>query len=170
MRVLDFAMEMDRRGRDLYRRLAAQAESEGARRIFAGMAEDEERLLARYRELQAAGLDGDSRTLDEVEIPFAAERIKAVGSGTEAFRLLRDIEGQACRLFETAASREGDEAARRALGEVARAECGELREIEQVCEFVNAPNEYLAWREFSNLDEFHNFGRYEGLPQVIPEI
>jgi hypothetical protein len=24
---------------------------------------------------------------------------------------------------------------------------------------VNAPNQYLAWREFSNLDEFRNFGR-----------
>jgi rubrerythrin len=34
--------------------------------------------------------------------------------------------------------------------------------VEEFYEFVNAPNEYLADAEFSNLDEFHQFGRQIG--------
>jgi len=31
--------------------------------------------------------------------------------------------------------------------------------LENIFHFVNAPNQYLAWGEFSNLDEFRQFGR-----------
>jgi len=34
--------------------------------------------------------------------------------------------------------------------------------VEELYEFVNAPNEYLANAEFGNLDEFHQFGRQIG--------
>jgi rubrerythrin len=34
--------------------------------------------------------------------------------------------------------------------------------VEDFYEFVNAPNEYLANAEFSNLDEFYQFGRQIG--------
>lgn len=34
--------------------------------------------------------------------------------------------------------------------------------VEEFYEFINAPNEYLADAEFSNLDEFHQFGRQIG--------
>jgi hypothetical protein len=39
------------------------------------------------------------------------------------------------------------------------------RELESLCklyDFVAASDEYLARGEFSNLNEFHNFGRDEG--------
>jgi hypothetical protein len=32
-----------------------------------------------------------------------------------------------------------------------------------IYDFVNAPTDDLEWAEFSNLDEFHNFGRYQDL-------
>ena len=35
----------------------------------------------------------------------------------------------------------------------------ELNEIEKLYDFANAPNCSLEWGEFSNLDEFHAFGR-----------
>lgn len=34
-----------------------------------------------------------------------------------------------------------------------------LEDFQNVYDFINAPNQYLAASEFSNLDEFHNFGR-----------
>jgi hypothetical protein len=31
--------------------------------------------------------------------------------------------------------------------------------VQNIYDFVNAPTQYLAWGEFSNLDEFRQFGR-----------
>ncbi|NLC70291.1 MAG: hypothetical protein GX751_02900 [Desulfuromonadaceae bacterium] len=32
--------------------------------------------------------------------------------------------------------------------------------VENLFRFTNAPNQYLAWGEFSNISEFSNFGRH----------
>jgi hypothetical protein len=48
------------------------------------------------------------------------------------------------------------------LRRIATEERRELESLRQLFDFVNAPNEFLAWGEFSNLNEFHNFGRGEG--------
>lgn len=48
---------------------------------------------------------------------------------------------------------------KRMLLRIAAMERHELNDLEQLFDFVNAPNESLEWGEFSNLDEFHNFGR-----------
>ena len=34
-----------------------------------------------------------------------------------------------------------------------------VEDFRSVYDFINAPNQYLAWGEFSNLAEFHQFGR-----------
>ncbi|HXV21623.1 MAG TPA: hypothetical protein VD811_11625 [Desulfuromonadales bacterium] len=45
---------------------------------------------------------------------------------------------------------------------IASEERRELESLRKLYDFVDAPNEYLARGEFSNLNEFHNFGRDEG--------
>jgi hypothetical protein len=45
------------------------------------------------------------------------------------------------------------------LAQVARDEEQHIAELENLYDFANAPNHYLAWGEFSNLGEFNNFGR-----------
>ena len=47
----------------------------------------------------------------------------------------------------------------RVLLRIAEEEHEHFNILENVFNFVNAPNQYLAWGEFSNLDEFRNFGR-----------
>jgi rubrerythrin len=159
MKVFDFAIQVDKKGRDFYKDLASRAESEGVRRIFNRLAEDEIRLMRGHRHLKRKARQIESGTLNSMEEVF--EPRQPPEDEVEAYRLALEVEGQVCRMFSEAADQEKDQAARRALREVANAECGELREIEGVLDFVKAPNEFLAWGEFSNLGEFHNFGRYQ---------
>ncbi len=165
MKVLDFAMEMDLSGRDFYRRMARRTSDQGARRIFERMAMEEERMVDSYRRMLKSGrpeLVAESMLLELQENPFRQPAPRAVAQDElEAYRMTLEMERKVCNLLAAAAHQEADPPARRMLKEVAAKECHELEEMENLYSFVNAPNEYLAWGEFSNLDEFHNFGRYE---------
>lgn len=165
MTVLDFAMETERRGRDFYRRLAQKVEEEGLKTIYGWMAEDEERILHTFQVLAERLPATDSRALEGMKDLFKEklneEEALRLSSEPEAYLYLMKVEKDLCRMYEEAAERETNPAAREQLLTVAAEEERELMQLESIYDFVNAPNEYLAWREFSNLDEFHNFGRFE---------
>jgi rubrerythrin len=164
MDVLEFAVEMDRRGRDFYRLLARRAARPGARRIFDRMAEEEERMLEGYRRMKAQEPEqrADSTVLQKKDNPFPASvGLSADVDEVAAYRTVVDIERKVCRMLENAAEKETDPSAKGLLRQVAAVECCGLEQVEAVYDFINAPNEYLAWGEFSNLTDFHNFGRYE---------
>ena len=166
MRILDFAMETQRSGRDFFRRVARRTDRKGMKKIFLRMAEDEERLLGSFRRLRTTARNGraDSSALQEVDNPFRRlneETVLQLEDDLAAYRFLLNTEGEICRFYREAAQCDADADARALLRQVAEKECEKLERLEETYDFVNAPNEYLAWGEFSNLDEFHNFGRYE---------
>jgi hypothetical protein len=45
------------------------------------------------------------------------------------------------------------------LQAIAEEENRHVEDFQSVYDFINAPNQYLAWGEFNNIDEFHQFGR-----------
>lgn len=157
----DFAMEVDRRGRDFYREMARRADSAAARGVLERLAEDAERLIEKHGRLETTGVEVDAALLKDEQEIFRRHRQTVPADEVGAYRLALAVEGEVCRLFEGAAAQERDILARQVLRQVAASECAGRQELEAVCDFVNAPNEFLAWSEFSNLDEFHNFGRYE---------
>lgn len=161
MKVIDFAVRMERHGRDFFKDLASRAEEPGVRGVFARMAEDEEKMLRTIRSLNVP--DVESAALDGLENVFEGrmEEGREVRRPLDAYLFLMEVEREVCRLYEEALRHEKDPQARRLLRRIASEEERELRSLEEVYDFINAPNEYLAWQEFSNLDEFHNFGRYE---------
>jgi rubrerythrin len=69
------------------------------------------------------------------------------------------LEADGVRFYEDAARREEDAELKELLLRLAEEERRHFNVVENVYRYVNAPNEYLAWAEFSNLDEFHAFGR-----------
>lgn len=166
MRVLDFAMKTELSARDFYRDLAEKAKGQGLRSIYRGMAMDSEKILGTLRKMTDEGSGAiDSRVLDGMGNLFHRDLDKEAAlrfeSDAEAYRYLMRIEEGLCQLYEDAARRETNPPARDQLLRIAAEEERELELLESTYDFINAPNEYLAWREFSNLDEFHNFGRYE---------
>jgi len=169
MNVFDFAMEIERSGRNFYRSVARKTSLEGVRSIFSMMAEDEQKLLERFRAMKgkvafttmqdSAVLEATSGVLQGILIEHEALH---VSSDIEAYHYVMGIEAAICRLYEDAARREGNAEVRGLLRRIAAEERRELESLQQLFDFVNAPNQFLAWGEFSNLNEFHNFGRYEG--------
>jgi rubrerythrin len=169
MNVFDFAMEIERSGRNFYRSVAAKAGTAGVRTIFSMMAEDEQELLERFRAIKAAVRTTamqDSRILESTgnvlgNILNEREALQ-ITDDLEAYHYVMRVEGAICRLYEDAARRETNPEVQGLLRRIGSEERRELESLRKLFDFVNAPNEFLAWGEFSNLNEFHNFGRDEG--------
>jgi len=169
MNVFDFAMEIERSGRKFYRNMAAKTGTAGVRTIFSMMAEDEQDLLERFRAMKATVRSTtmqDSSILENAgnifkDILNEREALQ-IADDLEAYHYVMRLEAAICRLYEDAARRESNPEVQGLLRRIASEERRELESLRKLYDFVNAPNEFLAWGEFSNLNEFHNFGRDEG--------
>lgn len=168
MNVFDFAMDIERSGSRFYSQLAEKAEQKGVKTIFSMMAKDEEDLLQKF---QAMKTSVQTTTMeDSVALEYVPNIFKEVldeqealnvSDDLEAYNYVMKVEEDLCRLYENAAEKEKNEQVKNLLLQIAAQEHRELESLQEIYDFVNAPNEFLAWGEFSNLDEFHNFGRDE---------
>lgn len=167
MNVFEFAREIETSGERFYNEMAGRARADGVRHIFDMLAEDESRMLMDLQKLEEryGAIMRDSRALDAGRNVFADLRRREdqllVTSDVEAYRLAMMAERQVVDQYRAAIERESDPEVRGMLRQIVSMEERELDELERLCDFVDAPNRFLEWGEFSNLDEFHNFGRYE---------
>lgn len=166
MNLYAFAKTMEKSGIRFYRAMAECTRTDGVKRAFSMLAEDEEHLLRRleqmsqrYPELKTM----ECSYLDKGTIVFNTMRkdslCRLITSDLDAYEMARDAEREVFRQYMKAAETETDPALKRMLLRIAAIERHELNDLEQLFDFVNAPNQSLEWGEFSNLDEFHNFGR-----------
>lgn len=167
MNVFDFAMQMEETGRDYYENLARAASLPGLKTIFSRLAEDEQKHYAMFLALR----DGrpvqdlpESTLLDTArnlfaQLPRDGQALKGMAESLAAYRHAMKLEAGSFRLYEEAAEKEPDAAVKRLLLKIAGEEHKHYTVLENVYNFVNAPNQHLAWGEFSNLDEFRQFGR-----------
>jgi len=169
MTVFELARSVEVRGEEIFRRLAGQTDNPGVQRIFNAVAADEKELAEKIAELSsrvgAAGRQ-ESEMLEALNSEASALTQGLANahatSDVEAFELAADYEEQVCQLFSKAAVAEGNSQIGSLLSQVGAWECREAEDLRKTHDFINAPNEFLAWGEFSNLDEFHNFGRDVG--------
>jgi len=167
MNVFDFAMDMEDAGRDYYEKLAGNAILPGLKSIFTSLAEDERKHFIIFQQLKAGhktGLMPDSKSIDEARDVFAklprdAAALKGLHDTLAAYRHAMKLEADSFRLYEDAAARESEDAIKSLLLKIAAEEHKHFNILENLYNFVNAPNQHLAWGEFSNLDEFRQFGR-----------
>lgn len=167
MNVFDFAMKMETDGKAYYEKLARESKAAGLQTIFTRLAADEQKHYEIFRELQTSGrvpAMSESTALAEARNVFVdLLRVGAdAGGGADdlaAYRHAMKLEADSFRLYEEAAARETATEVRHLLLKIAGEEQKHFNILENIYHFVNAPNQYLAWREFSNLDEFCQFGR-----------
>lgn len=167
MNVFDFAMEMEGAGKEYYENLAKAASLPGLKTIFTSLAEDEQlhyeifRWLKEGKKVQTMPV---STTLEKAQNVFAqlhsdAGALKDVREALAAYRHAMKLEADSFRLYEEAAAAEQDAGVRELLLRIAAEEHKHYNIIENLYNFVNAPNQHLVWGEFSNIDEFRQFGR-----------
>lgn len=177
MDVFEFGKKMEQDGKQFYEEQAEKIGVPGLQNIFRRLAEDEQKhydVLLRMQQEKSDNAMSDSDVLDEAKNVF--EQIVADpdkpssidGGDLEGYRRAMKIEADSFRLYEKAADEEQDEGVRDLLLRIAREEHRHFNILESVYDFVNAPNQYLEWAEFSNLDEFRNFGRDIDIPEGKP--
>ena len=170
MNLYQYARKTDRSGIAFYQKMAERAGNEGLRRVFNMMAEDQEELLFKleaFRSHYPEIGEMECGVLSKMAIPFDHicdnGRCDLVNSDVEAYQLALDAERKVVEQYRAAAAQEENPGTRQMLEWIAALEQYELRKIEELHDFADAPNRSLEWGEFSNLDEFHNFGYYEDL-------
>ncbi|HKK01813.1 MAG TPA: ferritin family protein [Desulfuromonadales bacterium] len=166
MNVFDFALKMEQDGKAYYEKLAKDCRLPGLKGIFTRLAADEQKHYETFQRLQTEGGQvamADSGALEEAQNIFAElirNKDKAeAGDDPEGYRHAMKLEADSFRLYEDAAAKEQDEGTKALLLRIAEEEHRHFTILENVYNFINAPSQYLAWREFSNLEEFRNFGR-----------
>ncbi|NJC87671.1 MAG: ferritin [Desulfuromonas sp.] len=167
MNVFDFAMKMELDGKAYYEKLARQSNLAGLQTIFTRLATDEQK---HYEIFQALRTNGRAPAMDEstaladarnvfAELLKDAGAVAASKDDLAAYRHAMKLEADSFRLYEDTATKEPRADVRNLLLKIAEEEHKHFTILENIYHFVNAPNQYLAWGEFSNLGEFRQFGR-----------
>lgn len=167
MNVFDFAMKMETDGKAYYEKLAKQASLVGLQTIFTRLAADEQKHCEIFLALRTSGKAPamqESTALEDARSVFSDVLIgTAVAAGSKddlaAYQHAMQFEADSFKLYEAAAVKETAASVRELLLKIAGEEHKHFNILENIFQFVNAPNQYLAWGESSNLEEFRQFGR-----------
>jgi rubrerythrin len=167
MNVFDFAMRLETDAEAFYRKLAQESPIAGIGKIFTDLAEDEKRHFQIFKSLKEETPQErmtESTVLDTAKSIFARllqekDELPALTDDLEGYRYALQIEAEGARMYRDAARREKNDAVKELLLRIAAEEEKHFNIVENIYSFVNAPNQYLAWAEFSNLEEFRAFGR-----------
>jgi rubrerythrin len=167
MNVFDFAIKMELDGKAFYENLAKGTNIAGLQTIFSRLAADEQKhyeiFLALKGQTQATAME-DTTVLEQAKNVFEQllaqkETLGPVQGDLEAYRYAMRVEADSFRLYEEAAKNEKNADVKNLLLRIADEEHKHFSIVQNIHDFVNAPNQFLAWGEFSNLDEFRQFGR-----------
>jgi rubrerythrin len=167
MNVFEFALKMEKDGQAYYEKLAGETTLQGLKTIFSRLAEDEQQHYAIFQSLQegrTVTVLQESSTLDQVKNIFASLPLPEVAgknlAGTlDAYEYAMQVEAESVAFYEKAATAEKNPQTKELLLRIASEEQQHFKIMENLFHFVNAPNQYLADAEFSNVDEQHQFGR-----------
>jgi rubrerythrin len=161
MNVFDFAMKMELDGKSYYLKLAEGTSIIGLKTIFTMLADDEQKhydTILDMKEITGAGKMADSTALEKSQNIFEQliadkHAIATMGEDLDGYRHAMKIEADSIRFYEKAAEKEPREDVRKLLLKIAEEEKKHYNIVENIYDFVLKPKYYLAWGEFSNLDE-----------------
>jgi rubrerythrin len=168
MNLFDFALQMEQDAAEFYQKLSQAACDQAYRKFFSDLASDHEERLRFIETMRSDDqrIDAASwQVVDEVCSPWRMPPEKPVaadepdGGLEEAYRFALELETAEVDCFHNMLAKTCSGKARTMLQKIAEEEHRHVEDFRNVYDFINAPNQYLAAGEFSNLDEFHQFGR-----------
>ena len=161
MNVFDCALKMEEEARVTYQVLASASASEEMKNLFTMLARAEQEhhdALLRVKKTNSHE-QGEFKALDEACClfqPLLAKRgiIAEMRANHDAYRLVVAQEEKGVVFYEELAGRAEEEGTRRILLQIAEEERRHLNIVENIYSFVESPKNFLAWGEFSNLNEY----------------
>lgn len=161
MNIFDFAMKMELDGKAYYEKLAADATDGGLKNIFSNLAADEQK---HYEIIQSIKSDtklkmADSTVLEKAKNLFEQlmtdKSIAAtLKKSLDGYQHARKIEADSVKLYEDMAKKEDNPETVQLLCRIANEEKKHFNILDNLYDYILAPQNYLAWGEFSNLKEF----------------
>jgi rubrerythrin len=160
MNVLDFAMKMEEDGKSYYEKLASQTDQPGLKTIFSRLAEDEHmhyEIFKKLKDGKSVSSVPESTTLEAVRnifetLPLPEKALKNIAGTLDAYQHAMKVEAESTRFYEDAAAEEKDPQTKQILLQIAAEEKQHFNIMENIYHFTNAPNQYLAGSEISNVD------------------
>lgn len=169
MNVFSVAQKLEKDASDLYNSLALHARANSLRDLMAELAMDHR---SRYRTFNALTDQGTCPSDTTPNLHLITEALVTYLRAAKSGRKLQDMgafirnimafEATTADFYQEIQSLVSSAAAQSLVQDIIEGERRDCSMVEEFYEFVNAPNEFLADAEFSNLDEFHQFGRQIG--------
>lgn len=160
MNILDFAMKMELDGKAYYEKLAAETTVAGLKSIFTNLAADEQK---HYETIQAIKTGttpkmADSTVLEKAKNLFeglAADKniVGSLNTSLDGYQYARKIEADSVKLYEDMATKEQNPDTVQLLLRIANEEKKHFNIMDNLYDYTLAPQNFLAWGEFSNLKE-----------------
>jgi rubrerythrin len=161
MNVFDFAMKIEEEHQACYEKMAAEAGTKELKTIFTLLA-DSEREHHEHLTLLKAGTAPEaaqSTTLERAQnylhdLGTELSPGDFLKNDADGYRHAIKLEELSIKLYEKLAVQEPNRAAANLIRQMAEEEKHHLEEMENIFDFVESPHTYLAWGEFSNLQEY----------------
>ena len=161
MNLFDFAMKMELDGKAYYEELAFATPVAGLKTIFTRLAADEQKHYETIQKIKA-GVPGamvDTTVLEDAKNVFIGlkEDRSIVGSlrkDLDGYQHAMKVEAASVRLYEDLAKKVDSPDTTQLVLKIANEEKKHYNIMENLYDFVLAPQNFLAWGEFSNLKEF----------------
>lgn len=161
MNIFDFAMKMELDGKAYYQKLAADTTDSGLKSIFSTLASDEQK---HYEVILAIKSGTELKMIDSTVLEEAKNLFELLMTDKNAsvvlkksldgYQYARKIEADSVKLYEDMAKKEDDPEIVQLLLRIANEEKKHFNILDNLYDFVLAPQYFLAWGEFSNLKEF----------------
>ena len=161
MNIFDFAMKMELDGKAYYEKLATDTTDGGLKSIFSNLAADEQKHYDIIQTIQSGTKLKmvDSKVLEEArnlfELLMTDKSIANIlKKSLDGYQYARKIEADSVKLYEEMAKKEDNPENVQLLLRIANEEKKHFNILDNLYDYVLAPQNYLAWGEFSNLKEF----------------
>lgn len=161
MHVINFALEMEKVGKEYFEKLADETSLIGVKNIFKMLAAEQQNLYNIFKAIESKAntpLLVDSNALERAINIFTKifnEASKGIlRNDLDAYEHAMKIEADIVKFFEDMAQLETNQDAKTLLREIADEEKKLYISIENIHDFVAAPKWNLESTEFSNLKEF----------------
>lgn len=160
MNIFDFAMKMEQDGKAYYEVLAADTPVTALKTIFANLAADEQKHFETIQAIKAGGewKMSDTSVLENArnlfqELMGDKTITGSLAKSLDGYQHAREIEADSVRFYEDAAKKADNPATAQLLLRIANEERKHYNIMDNLYDYVLAPQNFLAWGEFSNLKE-----------------
>jgi rubrerythrin len=160
MNIFDFAMKMELDGKAYYEKLAAETTVVGLKSIFTALAGDEQKHydVIQATKTGASRIMADSTVLEKAKNLFeelTADKniVGSLNKSLDGYQHARKIEADSVKFYEDMAKKEDNPETVQLLLRIANEEKKHFNIMDNLSDFTLAPQNFLAWAEFSNLKE-----------------